>query len=84
MFQYVCNEDALHGIVKRKGMISEDDCIFHIGAMAKTVPDTFLLFVFHVCLLWTPVENALVYVLHHVSWGLFLSNYACEWAELCK
>ncbi len=48
-------------------MILEDDCIFHIGAMAKTVPDTFLLFVFHVCLLWTLVENALAYVLHHVS-----------------
>lgn len=73
------------GIVKQKRMILEDDCIFHIGAMAETVPDAFLL-----CVSWmSPLDTCRkrtgrLYVLHHVSWGLLLLYNACEWAELCK
>lgn len=41
------------GIVKQKRMILEDDCIFHIGAMAETVPDAFLL-----CVSWmSPLDT---------------------------
>lgn len=48
-------------------MIMEDDCIFHTGVKAKTLCLMQFLCFMNVSLLWTPVENTLVYVLHHVS-----------------